>query len=93
MQLPHVAGTDALGHRLDTLAVARSQQALEIHRGPASLRFAIQGGQERREPQVKVVLPRRGRFLLFFHSSSAHFNASTTNVSVFLHRSVVNVAE
>jgi hypothetical protein len=93
MHLLHLARTDALGHGLDTLAVARPEQAGEIHGRPAPLRFAIKRLQERREPGLKVFLPRRGRFLLFLHYSSAHFNYSTANVSVFLHRSVVSVAE
>jgi hypothetical protein len=94
-QLLRLAGTDALGHRFDTFALAGAEQSLEIHRGPATLRVAIERVaiervEKGREPGLEVWLPSRVRFSC---DRSAHCTHSTANVSGFLHHSAAYVAE
>jgi hypothetical protein len=57
VQLLEIAGGDARGHRLDALALAGQDQALEVDRRPAPLLLALQPRQERLEPAFELGFP------------------------------------
>ena len=57
MQLLHLAGCHAGGHRLHALALARSKKPVQVDRGPAALLDPPEPSEERREPRLELGLP------------------------------------
>jgi hypothetical protein len=57
MQLLDVIRRHAPGHRLDALALAGQEQALQVDRRPAPLRLAREPLQERLQPPLERLLP------------------------------------
>lgn len=57
VQLLDIIRRHARGHRGHALALAGAQQAMQIHRRPAALGLAPEGGEKRAEPAGKLTLP------------------------------------
>jgi hypothetical protein len=57
VELLNVSGRHAGGHRLYALALARTEQPLQVDGRPAALLGAPEPGQERCEPSLELGLP------------------------------------
>src|SRR5512143_3944600 len=57
VELLSLAGRHPVGHRFQALALARTEQPLQIDRRPPALRLAPEPRQERLQPNLQAVLP------------------------------------